>query len=298
MISVLSRAREIQPKPEWLEPSDSYGWHAIVRNVLPLLLLLASAPWLASWSGFTPWLLTPLIGLFLYRITVVMHDCTHQTLFARRRLNVIMGQLLGGFSGVDFNSFCRQHWRHHRSYGRAGDPQGFQYADLGRMNRRELRWHVVKPLLGANLRHVFTESILAPRNFMRLVRTGEILVVAPAQLLMLALVTGFGSRPWLALLPYLSGATFALFFSQLRGMAEHGSLDTQSYLVRSHQPRWLDRVFFYDVNFNYHAEHHALPHIPSCHLPALHQAMTAPVASDSMFQTLRALHQESRASHG
>jgi fatty acid desaturase len=298
MISALSRAHEIQPRPQWLEPSNRYGWHAVLRNVLPLVLLLASAPWLASLSALAAWLLAPLIGLFLYRITVVMHDCTHQTLFTSRRLNVIMGQLLGGFSGVDFNSFCRQHWRHHRAYGRAGDPQGFQYAELGRMTPRELRWHALKPLLGANLPHVFAESILAPRNFIRLLRTGEIMSVAPPQLLMLALVTGFGSHAWLALLPYLSGATFALFFSQLRGMAEHGSLETDSYQVRSHQPRWLDRIFFYDIHFNYHAEHHALPHIPSCHLPALHRAMNASGASASMFQTLRALHEESKALHG
>jgi fatty acid desaturase len=255
-----------------------------------LLVLLWLAPQLARWNSLAPWLLAPVIGLFLYRITVVMHDCTHHTLFGSRRLNQTMGVLLGGFTGVDFNSFCRQHWRHHRSYGRPGDPQGFQYLELRNMTRRQLRWHIVKPLLGLTLPRVFVESIAAPRNIARLLRTGEIMMVALAQLALLALVTGFGRYPWLAALPYLSGATFALFFSQLRGIAEHGATAPgDSYLVRSHPARWLDRVLLYDINFNYHAEHHALPHIPSCHLPALQRAMGTASAPASMFETLDAV---------
>jgi hypothetical protein len=31
-------------KPEWLEPSDTYGWRATARNVIPLLAFLGMAP--------------------------------------------------------------------------------------------------------------------------------------------------------------------------------------------------------------------------------------------------------------
>lgn len=284
--------------PEWLQPFDSYGWRAVVRNVLSLLLLLWIAPLLATWNALAPWLLVPGIGLFLYRITVVMHDCTHHTLFRSRRLNATMGLVLGALSGVDFESFCRQHWRHHRVYGRAGDPQQFQYADLGRMTPRQLRWHIVKPLFGLNLPHLFAESIMAPRNILRMMRSGEFAIVVAVQLGLLALVTGGGRSLWLAALPYVAGATFALFYSQLRGIAEHGVFGASgSYLVRSHQPRWLERIFLYDVHFNYHAEHHAQPQIPSCHLPA-YQRASASGTSASMFQTLHALCEGSRAPHG
>jgi fatty acid desaturase len=305
-ISSVSRAREIREpgegssreqllQSEWLRPSDAYGWRAILRNVVPLLALLGLAPALADTSGIMPWLLSPAIGLFLYRITIVMHDCTHHTLFVSRKLNTRVGLLLGAMSGVDFHSFCLQHWRHHRLYGRDGDPQGFHYADLPRMTRGELRRHLAKPLLGLNLRSVVAESLLAPRNLARSLRTGEIAVVAPVQLAMLMLVTGFGRYPLLALMPFLSGATFALFFSQLRGIAEHGALDGSSPgTVRSHQPSWLDRVLLYDLNFNYHAEHHAHPQIPSCHLPAVQRATGTQPAPRSMFGTLHAMFEERR----
>lgn len=289
--------RSEQIKPEWLRPSDRYGWSAVARNVMPLLVLLAFAPAFASAHALAPWLLAPAIGLFLYKVTVVMHDCTHHTLFVSRAMNARVGLLLGALSGVDFQRFCAQHWRHHRSYGRAGDPQGFQYNELDRMTSGGLLRHLVKPLLGLKLRDVFAESLLAPSNLARSLRTGEIVIVALVQIVVLAIVTGFGRHPTLAVLPFVSGVTFGLFFSQLRGIAEHGQLAADGkYTVRSHQPNRLDRWFFYDVNFHCHAEHHANPQVPSCHLPALRLAVGAPAAPKSMFGTLRDIYEERKVS--
>jgi fatty acid desaturase len=293
----VSATADLTLRSEWLQPSDAYGWAASVRNVVPLFMLFALAPSLASSHALAPWLLSPAIGLALYRITVVMHDCTHHTLFVSRAVNARMGLLLGALSGVDFHRFCLQHWRHHRCYGRAGDPQGFQYLDLSAMTSVGLLRHLAKPLLGLKLRNVIGESLLAPRNFVRCVRSGEIVVVALVQLAVIAIVTGFGRHPLLAALPFVSGITFGLFFSQLRGIAEHGQLGgSGAHTVRSHQASWLDRVLLYDVNFNCHAEHHANPQVPSCHLPALRRAMSAPEAPDSMFVTLRDIYAERKSS--
>ena len=284
-------------KPEWLEPSDTYGWRATARNVLPLLALLSIAPALSHFNAFAPWLLTPAIGLFLYRITVVMHDCTHRTLFVSRTLNAKVGLLLGALSGVDFHAFCAQHWRHHRLYGRAGDPQGFHYLDLAKMTSGGMLLHLVKPLFGLKLRNVIGESLLAPGNLARAVRTGEIVRVALVQIVVLTIVTGAGRYPLLAILPFVSSATFGLFFSQLRGIAEHGQFDAGGEpIVRSHQPSWLDRVLLYDVNFNCHAEHHAHPQVPSCHLPAVHRAAGVPATPKSMFATLHDFYEVRKAS--
>jgi len=285
-------------KPDWLEPLDAYGWAAVSRNLLPLLACLCVAPLLASRNALTPWLLSPAIGLFIYRITVVMHDCTHRTLFRHRGLNGATGLVLGAVSGIDFKSFCRQHWKHHESYGCVGDPQGFQYAELRLMTSGQLLRHIAKPLLGVNLREVAGESILSPRNIARMFRTGQFAIVVPVQLAILIAVTGAGRHPMLAALPALSSATFGLFFSQLRGIAEHGAVDLDAErTVRSHRGSWLDRLFLYDVNFNYHAEHHLHPQIPSCHLPAAHRALSTPRVSRSMFETLVAVFDRKRSLH-
>jgi fatty acid desaturase len=160
-----------------------------------------------------------------------------------------------------------------------------------------LRWHLAKPLLGLSMRDVLAESILPPRNLVSLFRSGEIAIVALVQLVILIIVTRVGTYPLLAALPFLSGVTFGLFFSQLRGIAEHGaSRGSDTHIVRSHEPSWLDRIFLYDVNFNYHAEHHAHPQIPSCHLPAFYRAERVCQARGSMLGTLRSIWRGSHSS--
>src|SRR5207302_7864294 len=100
---------------------------------------------------------------------------------------------------------------------RPGDPQGFHYLGLKGATRTAFAWHLLRPLLGFNLRHALAESILRPRNLAAAARSGEIFALAAIQLAILAIVTGGGAHLGLAALPFTSAATFGLFFSQLRG---------------------------------------------------------------------------------
>ena len=260
-----------------LQPSDRYALFAVVRNVLPLFALLALAPVLAARTIAAAWLLAPLVGLFLYKITIVLHDCVHRTLFRSPRVNDWSGLLLGAVTGIDVRRFRARHSQHHRTYGHAEDPQGFHYLGVERLSRAQFAWHLVKPLFGANLRYVLRESLLHPGNFWRALRRGDALVFASVQLLMFLLVTGGGRYLSLALMPFVSAATFGLFLSQLRGLAEHGSYSAadQTGLVRSHSAGMLERVLLYDLHFNYHSAHHRWPQCPSCHLPLVHERYLA-----------------------
>lgn len=282
-----------------LQPSDRYGTYAVLRNVLPLFALLALAPLLAARSIAAAWSLAPLIGLFLYRVTIVLHDCVHRTLFRSSRVNDRCALLLGGVTGIDVGRFRALHWKHHRNYGRSGDPQGFHYLGVQRSSRAQFVWHLVKPLCGANLRYVLRESLLHPGNLWRAMRRGDALVFATMQLLMFFVVTGGGRYLSFALLPFVSAATVGLFLSQLRGLAEHGA-DTgaeQAGMVRSHSARMLERIVLYDLHFNYHSAHHRWPQCPSCHLPLVHErylAAEVPLHS-SMLATVTAIRTGARA---
>jgi len=272
-----------------------------MRNVLPLCGLLWLAPHIADEFPVGAWLLAPAIGLLLYRTTIVMHDCTHRTLFKSKQLNYSVGAVLGALTGIDFASFTLQHWRHHRRYGEQDDPQGFHYLNLRTLSRARFRWHLVKPLLGWNLRHTLRESLLAPRNWRRSLVTGEIAVIAIVQLALLTTVTGRWEHPLLALLPFISSGTCGLFFSQLRGIAEHGAADADDAAgnVRSHAAHWLDGLVLYDLNFNYHREHHNHPEVPSHHLPLIYRAnsMIGSSLAPSMFGTLHALSVAAKKAH-
>lgn len=261
-----------------LRPSDRYGAWAVIRNVVPLFALLALAPIFATRSLAVAWAVAPIVGLFLYRITIVMHDCIHRTLFCSRRVNDRVGRMLGAVTGIDVQRFRAQHWKHHRSYGRAEDPQGFHYLGVWRLSRAQFAWHLLKPLFGANLRYVLAESMLHPGNLRRTVWRGDPLLFAAMQLAIALVVTGGGRYLSLALLPFVSAATFGLFFSQLRGLAEHGLSGSahSAGFVRSHAARTLERMFLYDLHFNYHSAHHRWPQVPSCHLPWIHERYLTP----------------------
>jgi uncharacterized protein YbjT (DUF2867 family)/fatty acid desaturase len=273
-------------------PSDAYGWRAVLRNLIPFFALLGVASLLHRSSQPAPWLLAPLIGLFMYRITIVMHDCIHRSLFRSARLNERIGTLLGGVTGIDFASFSRQHLQHHRLYGRPGDPQGFHYLGLKGATRAAFAWHLLRPLLGCNLRYALAESVVRPRNLAAAARSGDIFALAAIQFSILALVTGGGAHLELAALPFASAATFGLFFSQLRGIAEHAADGggAEAGNVRSHAPHWLDRWLLYDLDFNYHREHHLYPHYSSRDLATLHGRLPRPAPLEaSMLCTLKAL---------
>jgi fatty acid desaturase len=259
-----------------LPPSDQYGWVSVIKNTLPLLVLCSLLPYLADWEYWAAWACSPVIGLLLYRVSLVMHDCGHQSLFTEPQLNTRIGVLLGGLIGVDFQAYSTEHNLHHQNYGTQNDPQGFNYLGINKMGPVALRMHFIKGLLGFNLIHALHETVIAPRNLRRLIANGDILTVILAQFTLLIAVTDMGRHPTLALIPVISAVTFGLFLSQLRSMAEHGAYGDIREVgnVRSHTASLLSRLFLHDLNFNYHVEHHLYPDYPSVYLPEIHQLIT------------------------
>ena len=284
---------------EHLQASDRYGAYAVIRNLLPLLMLLALAPILATRSIATAWSPAPLVGLFLYRITIVMHDCVHRTLFRRPRVNDWIGLLLGAVTGIDLRRFRALHGKHHRQYGRAEDPQGFHYLGVQRLNRVQFAWHLVKPLFGANLRYVLAREHAPSRK----------LVARHASRRCRGLPVGAVSdvhcrdRRW-AISPSRSLAV--RIRSNFRSVSQPASrpgrtrltnaVDQAGY-VRSHSTRALERLLLYDLHFNYHSAHHRWPQCPSCHLPLVHEQYLAghvPLAT-SMLATVVAIRAGDRS---
>src|SRR5262250_2268915 len=87
-----------------LVPNTGYGWRAVIRNLGGLMALLALTPVSVRHWTWTLALLMPALGLMTYRMTIVMHDCAHETLFPSRRLNRVIGTLVGAASGLSFHA--------------------------------------------------------------------------------------------------------------------------------------------------------------------------------------------------
>jgi fatty acid desaturase len=251
--------------------SNMFGALSVGKNLLPLIVVWTLAPFVADHSLLLAWCLMPVSGQLMYRLTIVMHDCTHATLFTSPATNHRLGRWLGFVTGIDFHRFRTRHWEHHERYGEPGDPQGFHYLGIRQMRRPAFLWHVFKPLLGLNLPHVVAESHLHPASLVRLIRGGGWVLLLGIQLAIALVVTGGGRHLSLLLLPPISAATVGLFLSQVRGIAEHGVRGGESSMrhVRSHRFELAGRLLLYDLHFNCHEEHHRHPSIPSRHLPAL-----------------------------
>lgn len=248
-------------------------------------------------SRFGPlfgYLVVPVLGTFIYKATIVLHDCGHYSLFASRRTNTVVGTLTAWIIGTDFRSFQKLHWQHHTRYGTPQDPQGRDYVGLQTHSRLGLICHLLRPLIGLNLFKLgqFQEAVEKKSSSKRQ-RVAALAGIGISQLVIAAAATRLGSEPWLFFLYPVSAATFGLFYSQTRGFCEHVPDGSQmdGPAVRTHTPFWVDRIFFYSMNFNYHVEHHLHPSIPSCRLPEIHAQLIrdglSGSVSPSIFRTIR-----------
>lgn len=282
---------------EYMAVSDSFGWTALAVQWGSLFALLTALP--LAWALISPaasLVLVPFLGLAAYRLTFLMHDCAHNTLFSNRRANSLVGRYTGWMIGSDFEEFRRLHWEHHRRFGKMDDPQGRDYLGLTHASRRQMIWHLLRPLFGFNLFKIggFIPKPVAGSSPGSLRKRLVFLAgVGGTQLAFAAVASGFGQYPIPIFFYPAAAATFGLFLSQTRGFCEHvppAGRSTEEFL-RTHEPNWFDRTFFYAINFNYHVEHHLFPSAPACRLPMLHsklkpQLSGADLVSPSILSTI------------
>ena len=278
--------------------SDVHGWLWTLRIFAPFIFLLTATPWV--WATVSPFATFPMwvaLGVLAYKLTIVMHDCAHNTLFATKSLNQTIGKICGYILMSDFQTFRYMHWQHHMKYGAEEDPQGEDYLHLTNTSKAGLIWHILKPLFGANVYKLlaFSKGNAGVKKkkepFVKLLKSKSYFLAM--QLAIVLLITQAGQYWWLfAFLPS-AALTVGLFCSQTRGFAEHiANPDGHSEaFVRTHLPNWFDKTIFYTLNFNYHVEHHLYPSVANHHLAELHKLLKKEVhvedsLSSSIFSTI------------
>ena len=115
--------RDFLIKP-FLKRNNFRAFYQIISTLIPIIAL-----WLIVFQiinhSFSLWikgfLLVPfivLITLFSSRTFSLMHDCGHNSLFTKRKLNRFFGFLLGLFNGIPQKSWSIDHAFHHRNNGK------------------------------------------------------------------------------------------------------------------------------------------------------------------------------------
>lgn len=261
-----------------------------VRQVLPPAVLLAACIAALGYAG-TAWKIAAavMVAFAGYRLTFVVHDCSHRTLFAGRRTNDVVGWLAAALLLISFPAYRRLHWQHHRHYGRADDPQGHDYVGL-RPGHDRVLWHLCKPLVLANLLEkagaffavhhaglTATERANAEVGSRREAISG-LACIAAVQCAVAWVATGGLSFPAGYVLYLAPLVTIGLFLSRVRSYLEHGALEAAEAnrpVARTHPSGPLERRLLSGLYFNFHNEHHRWPQVPSRHLPTVHREVTA-----------------------
>jgi acyl-lipid omega-6 desaturase (Delta-12 desaturase) len=101
----------------YMKSNDLRATYQILNTVVPYIALWFLA---VKAAAISLWLLPPIIigmVLFLLRCFSLMHDCGHYSLFRSKRVNRLMGFMLGAINAIPQYAWSRDHAYHHKTNG-------------------------------------------------------------------------------------------------------------------------------------------------------------------------------------
>lgn len=221
------------------------------------------------------WLLYPLVwtlqGFILSCFLGASHDCAHSTYSARRPVNRVAGVLWSSAILFNFTLYKAYHLEHHRSTAIEGDtePRG-QFHSI-------LEYVTCVPALGFFTSFWKMSFGLTGGKYPHFIRGNQERRAAVVDNWILAGWVGITIAysivsPWFMLKAYWMPLLFffpMVFFTSLPEHYGCSLTDNPLSNTRSVLSNAAFRFLFWNGNF--HAEHHALPGVPSWNLIKLHR---------------------------
>ncbi len=286
--AMLRRTLAPEERKDLLRIDALRSWWMVASN---WVLVFAAMALVAAW----PNPLTVLFALFLIGarqlgMAVVMHEASHYTLFANRRLNDWVGNWLAAYPvWADVAPYRAYHLKHHKFTGTPDDP------DLGLaapfpITPDSFRRKVWRDLSGQTgwkqAKLVFYRDVgwAGTRNQRSLgMNRGEQpdtgwhkiapVAITNGVLLGVLMLAGY---PLLYLLWVGAWLTTYRFVTRLRSIAEHGMvpepLDPMRN-TRTTRASWWERLLVAPNRVNFHLEHHLLMTVPHHNLPRMHELL-------------------------
>ncbi len=219
------------------------------------------------------WLLLLPQGVLLVFLFTAMHEASHRTAFATRRLNDALAAAAGVVLLLPPEWFRLFHFAHHRhTQDPARDPE---LATPKPETWPAFLWHLSGlPLWRSSLSVLLRNA--AGRNadaFVPPSARGRVAAEARAMLGLYALLAAGSAAAgsallfWVWILPMLFGQPFLRLYL----LAEHGRCpQVADMFLNSRTTFTTALVRWLAWNMPYHAEHHAFPAVPFHRLPELH----------------------------
>jgi omega-6 fatty acid desaturase (delta-12 desaturase) len=290
-------------RPDWLNAIAAFNrsdtrkavWQ-LINTIVPYLALMAlmTVSVVRDWPYFVTLLLAIPTAGFSIRIFIFFHDCCHDSYFASRRANRILGTITGILTLTPFDAWKRSHNVHHATAGDldqrgTGDIWTMTVEEyLGASRLKRLGYRLVRNPFFLLLVVPFWLAIIAyripnPREGRAAVASVMITNLALAAIVTLFAVT-VGWRTYLLVQVPVTMVAWSigvwLFYVQHqyedaywepteRRTALDAALKGSSYYKL---PRWLQ---WFTGNIGLHHIHHLRPRIPNYHLQACQDAVPA-----------------------
>jgi fatty acid desaturase len=273
-------------------------------NLKGALEILHTWSWIAfafTLSGLWPNPLTIIISLFILggkqlACAIILHDCSHESMFTSRAVNRFVGNWFGAFPIFhDVDKYRPYHIQHHINTGLEADPDfalTTGYPTTGWSIFRKFLRDFFGPtgiksnaavllmqlgVLKYSLNGKAELLSLKGKSVFEIVKNATMNLAGPvaANLFLFTILYMFG-QPWLYLLWIGALLTTNNFSLRVRSMAEHSMVEDRANPhknTRTTYANFIERILFAPHHVNYHTEHHLCMGAPSYNLPKMHKLL-------------------------
>lgn len=215
------------------------------------------------------------VGSRLRGIGNVMHECAHYSLFARRKLNLILGTTIAILDFTSFADYRSDHLSHHIYLGDCEKDRDFatrkNFGFEIELSCSSVFMHLSK-VFTSQFYKIYLNRIIFSKADSAVVATGRI-----AWIFILALslyFMGVLNFSLYILLPYITFYQWFRYFSDVIDHAgltasDHKNLRSRNHIFNISFLNW----FLFPRNDSYHLVHHLFPAIPSWKLNDVHDVL-------------------------
>ncbi len=299
--------KPLSPEGESHAPEEKSGWKEIVRKYqvpsrwrsawqLTNTLVPYALLWVLMYFSMqiSYWLVVPLailLGGFIMRTFIILHDCTHGSFFKSKRANDITGFITGILS---FTPYHQWRWEHAMHHATSGDLDRRGIGDVWTLTVEEYlassRWRRFAYQISRNpvvlfgiaplLLFAIYQRIPNPKAGKR-ERRGVHLTNLGILLLAAGLSWVFGIVPYLVIqlgvLAVATGAGVWLFYVQHQFedvyWERKGEWDYEKAALEGSSFYKLPKILqWFSGNIGFHHIHHLSPRIPNYELERAHNA--------------------------
>lgn len=249
-----------------------------------------------------PNVFTVVIALFILggkqlACAILLHDCSHDSMFTSRRANQIVGNWLGAYPILqNLEQYRPYHREHHIYTGLDNDPdvsltKGYPTSAVSMVRKiaRDLIGATgIKAQIGVIAMHIglikynlggLVERVKEKKNWKDTITNAFKNLWGPvtANAIMFGILYLTG-HTWLYLLWIGAMFTTYNFSLRVRSMAEHSMVEDRQNPqknTRTTHANFIEQMLFAPYHVNYHVEHHLCMGAPSYNLPKMHQILVA-----------------------